>query len=269
MKKVSLFMACSAFAWADAAVAADNALPAYKAPPAPAAFSWTGIYIGGHGGWAFQETTFDDPFGAIFVPGPSIRSVDFRGFFGGQQAGWNYQIGNLVVGNEIEVSWASLNGSRTDFVSGSAPGFPGGSDTRTIMAKTDWFGTATARLGFAWDRVLFYTKGGAAWARFNYEIDDLNIIFPFLPGGATTTTATSFTGKDTRIGWTVGAGLEWAFWQNLSAKVEYDYLAFVNKPVALTSTGGTIQLVDNVEHSIQIVKVGLNWHLKTGDAPSR
>ena len=258
MKKILLIgTICAVFAWLDAAVAADAVPPAYKAAPG---FSWTGIYIGAHGGWAFQETTFDDPFSANTAPGPRTRTLDFNNLFGGEQAGWNYQIGNLVVGNEVEFSWSNLNGSRTAFAFNPSVG--GSSDTRTIRTKTDWFGTATARLGFASDRMLFYSKGGAAWARFNHEIDDTSVLIgtPLAP--------TSFTGKDTRIGWTVGAGFEWAFWHNLSAKIEYDYLAFANKSVILNITGGgTTQVFDNAEHSIQVVKAGLNWHLGAGDWP--
>jgi len=265
MKKILLFGAmCAVFVWLDATFAADAVPPAYKAPPAAPVFSWTGIYIGAHGGWAFQETTFDDPFSANTVPGPRTRTLDFNNFFGGEQAGWNYQIGNLVVGNEVEFSWSNLNASRTAFalnpgISAFGPPSPS-SDTRTIKTKTDWFGTATARLGFASDRVLFYSKGGAAWARFNHEIDDASVLF------GTALAPTSFTGKDTRIGWTVGAGFEWAFWHNLSAKIEYDYLAFANKSVTLNITGvGTTQVFDNAEHSIQVIKAGVNWHLGAGD----
>jgi opacity protein-like surface antigen len=96
----------------------------------------------------------------------------------------------------------------------------GGSVTRTISSKTDWFATATARVGFAWDRVLLYSKGGVAVGRFKYGVDDTSVVLdPF--GGPPFTTVSAFRGSDTRIGWTVGAGVEWAVWGNVSAKVEY------------------------------------------------
>jgi outer membrane immunogenic protein len=136
----------------------------------------------------------------------------------------------------------------------------GGSVTRTISSKTDWFGTATARVGFAWDRVLLYSKGGVAVAHFKYGVDDTSVFLD--PFGGAFTTVSAFRGSDTRIGWTVGAGVEWAVWGNVSAKVEYDYLGFANKPVALDPVLGPAflgQLVVNVEHSIQVVKAGLNW----------
>jgi outer membrane immunogenic protein len=260
MKNLLLAGAAIALAAAPAA-AADMAVKAPYQPPPVAAYDWSGIYVGGHIGWAWQHTTFNDPFSAIFGPsGPPVRSFDPKSFFGGPQIGWNYQIGHLVVGNEVDASFTALNAGRTDAVSvaNPAPGVLFTSDTRTISTKTDWFGTATARLGFAWDRVLLYSKGGAAVAHFKYGVDDSS----FLSTGISTTLVTLYRGSDTRIGWTVGAGVEWAVWENLSAKVEYDYLGFANKPVALDPIVGFVgspQLVVNVEHSIQTVKAGLNW----------
>jgi outer membrane immunogenic protein len=109
--------------------------------------------------------------------------------------------------------------------------------------------------------VLLYSKGGVAAGHFKYGVDDAIVILD-LTGNPIFTSASSFRGSDTRIGWTVGAGVEWAVWANLSAKVEYDYLGFANKPVALDPVLGPAflgQLVVNVEHSIQVVKAGLNW----------
>ena len=246
------------------ATAADMAAKAPYQPPPVAAYDWSGIYVGGHIGWASQHTTFNDPF---FIPlggpsGPPVRSIDAQGVFGGPQIGWNYQIGHLVVGNDIDVSFTSLKTDRTDSIV-MAPAPVAGSDTRTISTKTDWFGTATARLGFAWDRVLLYSKGGVAAGHFKYGVDDTSVLGIF-------TSASSFRGSDTRIGWTVGAGVEWAVWSNLSAKIEYDYLSFANKPVALdpvVAFAGAGQLVVNVEHSIQTVKAGLNWRFGPTAAP--
>lgn len=254
MKGLALIGAAIVTLAAGAAAAADMAAKASQQPRPVAAYDWSGIYFGGHIGWAWQHTTFNDPFGVVFGPsGPPVRSVDPQGIFGGPQIGWNYQIGHFVVGNEVDVSFTSLKTDRTDSLFQAPAGpVPGGSVTRTISTKTDWFGTATARLGFAWDGVLLYSKGGVAVAHFKYGVDDTSISGPF-------TSVTSFRGSDTRIGWTAGAGVEWAVWGNVSAKVEYDYLAFASKPVALDPAPGFDQLVVDVEHSIQVVKAGLNW----------
>src|SRR5262245_45209897 len=239
------------------ASAADMAAKAPHRPPPVVAYDWSGIYVGGHIGWAWQHTTFNDPFSILFGPsGPPVRSIDPQGVFGGPQIGWNYQIGHLVIGNEVDISFTSLKSDRTDslFLAPAGP-VPGGSDVRTISTKTDWFGTATARLGFAWDGVLLYSKGGLAVGHFKYGVDDTSASGIF-------TSVTSFRGSDTRIGWTAGAGVEWAVWGNVSAKIEYDYLAFASKPVALDPVvgfAGLGQLVVDVEHSIQVVKAGLNW----------
>ena len=81
----------------------------------------------------------------------------------------------------------------------------------------------TGRLGWTWDRWMLYAKGGAAWAGDKYSADiprfDEHIL-----------------ASQTRAGWTVGGGVEWAFWQNWSAKVEYDFYDFGTRDVSFTGT---------------------------------
>jgi outer membrane immunogenic protein len=204
---------------ATAASAADlGRAPVYKAPPAPApvAYNWTGLYIGGHLGYGWGTDGFSDPT-------VGTGDIDVDGFLAGAQLGYNWQVGSWVFGLEGDWSWSNGDGS----VAG-----PLGS---TFTADRNWYATATARVGYAWENWLWYVKGGAAWADTDYSL--------VIPG------VIAASGGDTRSGWTVGAGVEWALAGNWSAKVEYNYLDFSDESIAGAS-------FDSQNH---LVKVGLNY----------
>src|SRR5690348_5849839 len=130
--------------------AADLPRPAYKAPqylnPAPA-FSWTGFYIGPHIGYGWSRFSGDGD------------SRTGKGWLGGVQGGYNYQIGQFVLGIEGEYSWAD--------VKYDTPLFGG-----TLTIKNDYFATAAARIGYAFDRSLVYAKIGGAWTRDKWDAND-------------------------------------------------------------------------------------------------
>jgi outer membrane immunogenic protein len=254
MKKLLLVsVAFSAIAASGAVQAADLPL---KAPAllAPVGYDWSGIYLGGHigGGWATNDMS-DPSLGivGVILGLPAVQTTDSSGFLGGVQGGWNYQIGRLVVGTEVDFSWSGINGTNT---SSSSP-IPGLTTTRALTANTDWSGTSTVRLGYARDRVMFYSKAGAAWAHTNYT-DNATIAL-----GPAVAPLFTGTGAQTRVGWTVGTGVEWAFWNNWSAKVEYDYLNLGSKTVAVNGTllaaPASLGLVNS--QAINEVKVGLNY----------
>jgi outer membrane immunogenic protein len=263
MKKLLLAgIALGAIVAATPVLAADLS---FKAPPravAPAGFDWSGIYIGGHigGGWATNDIS-DPGLGIIggLLGVPPVQTVDSSGFLGGVQAGWNYQIGRLVLGTEVDFSWADVNGTNTaNFAAGI--GGPGTGISRTLTADTDWIGTSTVRLGYAHDRWMFYSKAGAAFAHTNYT-STWNTFGPGAPGVLFTGA-----GDKTNVGWTVGVGAEWAFWNNVSAKIEYDFMDFGSKTVTLNGviapgTPGATPLSVGIvnEQTISEVKFGLNW----------
>src|ERR1041385_155746 len=118
MKKFVLIgMALGALATAGSVQAADLPLKAAPRAVAPApGFDWSGIYIGGHigGGWATNDIS-DPGLGIIggLLGVPPVQTVDSSGFLGGVQAGWNYQIGRLVLGTEVDFTWADVNGTNT------------------------------------------------------------------------------------------------------------------------------------------------------------
>jgi outer membrane immunogenic protein len=266
-KLITVGVALGAFVAMNSANAAD--LPFKAAPravaPAPAGYDWSGIYVGAHvgGGWATNDQS--DPglgFVGTVLGVPPVQTTDSSGILGGLQAGWNYQIGRFVLGTEVDFSWADVTGTST--TSFSPLGVPPGtvSFSRALGANTDWIGTSTVRLGYAHDRWMFYSKAGAAWAHTNYTNNWT------ATAGGTTTTAFTGTGDQTRVGWTVGFGAEWAFMGNWSAKLEYDFIDFGSKTATINGTllpgtpGATAASFGLVnDQTISEVKFGVNYKI--------
>ena len=138
-----------------------------------------------------------------------------------------------------------------------------------LQDKTSWMATATARVGYAWGRTLFYAKGGAAFENSNVSATCFNPQGPALPvpnpcvnqAGAVFANGTGFGTSSTRVGWTIGYGAEFDLGKNWSAKAEYDYLSFGSR-TALASDG-TTTITDKSD--ISQVKVGLNYRFRARD----
>lgn len=221
MKKI-LLAATALVASAGIAFAAD--LPQRQITPAPyaaPAFTWTGFYVGAHGGYAWGEST-----GYAFFPG-SLKA-DTDGGFGGLQVGYNQQLGNVVLGLEADASYGDISGNF------SVP--PGG----TISGKIDWMGTIRARAGYAFGNFLPYVTGGVAWANNQVKISS---------GG------TSISQDKVHTGWALGAGVEYAITNHISAKVEYLYADLGREAYFTDFAPGGV----NFDGHIQTVKAGLNY----------
>jgi outer membrane immunogenic protein len=108
----------------------------------------------------------------------------------------------------------------------------------------------TARLGYAFDQVLVYGRGGVAMAADRYDVSGSFAGTPF-----------GFTGLENRFGWTAGAGVEWAFTPHWSVNLEYDYYGFGTKTIAMYDPTNVLLGNVDVRQSIQVVKVGLNFHI--------
>jgi outer membrane immunogenic protein len=221
------------------AFAADMGAPMpVKAPMAPmmAAYNWTGFYIGVNGGGGWNTWT-----GTAAAAGPGINSFSGSGGLAGATVGGNYQIGNVVLGLEGTYDWADIRNTQS-----AAFGF--GAGTLTLVTKNDYIATVAGRIGYAFDRVLIYGKGGAAFTR---DRLDANLAGP-VPGTAT--------GSFDRTGWLAGAGVEWAFWGNWSVKAEYDYMGFGSLNEAnFTTTGGLAVAPATVKLNVQTATVGINY----------
>ncbi len=229
MKKLLLGTVAS-MAFASSAMAADMPARTYtKAPvytPPQAIYNWTGFYIGGHLGGAFAGDN-------------SLAGSDGR-FMGGVQGGFDYQFGtNWVVGAEAQYSW--LTNSNGGVL------FPGGS---FVTSKNDQLGSVTGRFGYTWGPALLYAKGGYAW-RDNHNVG-------VSVGGSLVAFTTDGAHKD---GWTIGAGLEYMFAPNWSAKAEYQYYNFGNT----TFTSGPADVVGSrLRDDEHTVKVGVNYRFGWG-----
>ena len=165
-----LFLATIATAvMAGSAFAADMPL---KAPPPILAYDWSGMYIGGVIGGAWQRTDTSVPSLGVLgtlVNAPVVTTTDGSGFIGGVEGGDRYQFGKLVVGWEADMTWGGVNGTNSTTFGPSF--FPPLTFTRTITADTNWQGTATSTLGIAHDRWLIYGKAGVAWEHTNYTVN--------------------------------------------------------------------------------------------------
>ena len=170
----------------------------------------------------------------------------------------NYQISNFVIGVEGTFDWAANNNNNNVGVVVPAGILGIGPHTLQVTANDKWIATLAARLGLAYDRVLFYAKGGGAWIGANsLTITDV-------------TAGTSITGStnNTLSGWLVGAGIEWAFANNWTVKAEYDYIGLssrtfvvpVGSPFLLAGDTFTTSGTNNV----QMATVGINFLFGAG-----
>lgn len=247
VKLTSLLTAVISLGGAHSVFAAD--LPA-KAPVRPPAFvaahNWSGFYIGGHVGygWGSKEWTRIGGSGGEDGNG-SVRSFDPDGFLGGGQVGINYQVNQWVFGIEGEISWSDVGG-----------GFAGTNNNGPASWNTDinWIATLAGRIGYAFDRSLLYVKGGVAWADEDYTH----------PATGGQLQAFNYTGSATRTGWLIGAGYEYAFGQNWSARLEYNYMDFGTKSITLNEVSGRFATFD-VDQQLHAIKFGVNYRF--GGAP--
>ena len=214
-----------------AAAAADAPVLVRKAPAPLAAYDWTGVYIGGHvgAGFSYRDWTFGDG---------SISEAGNAAMIGGQ-IGFNYQVGKWVMGAEVDASWGNLKDESV---------CPDG--INSCWTRQTWLGTATGRIGYAFDPALFYLKGGAAFTRSDY----------FKTAPAPVPSPLDERGGGRRNGWTVGAGMEYALWHHWTLKFEYDYLDFGSRAFAMANVA-TGAFAENivVRQKAHEVKLGLNY----------
>jgi outer membrane immunogenic protein len=212
MKNKMMLAAAAAFL-AGSASAAD--LPRRTAPVVPAVtalpvFAWTGFYAGVNAGWGFGQYAGSG--------GPSFK--DPSGFTGGGQIGYNYQMGNIVLGLETDLNYAHLRATNSGIgIAGS-------------KATVDYYGTVRARAGIAIDRFLPYITGGFAYGGTNITV----------PGFAKT--------SPNHTGWVAGAGIEYALTNNLTTRIEAFYVDLDNKR---TPTG------TKLGPEFGVVRAGLNY----------
>jgi opacity protein-like surface antigen len=215
--------------------------------------SWTGCYVGGHIGGAWGQERWLNPArfpltnGAnLFADGTIPFDQRISGGLAGLQAGCRYQVSSdWVIGLGGDWSRARIvrEDSMTPFVSPPGVGVP-----TTLKTNSDWLATATGSIGYAFDRILIYGKGGAAWTRNRYEV----VASPAVFGGS------DFQTSETRSGWVVGAGIEYAITSDLSTTLEYDYYDFGQKALAFVDQAGTSGSA-SLAQRVNAIKFGLNY----------
>jgi outer membrane immunogenic protein len=228
---------------ADLPAAAPISQPAYLPP----VYSWTGFYIGGNigAGWSGlsdTNTNFSDTLGSTFSASTNAQ------FLGGAQVGVNYEFANgIVIGAEALFDWAS--NSQNAIVTATDPTGTVAANIGTSNAR--WLTTVSGRLGYAWDRVLLYAKGGGAWVATN------------TPAISVAGTPASFISisNTTSSGYTAGFGVEWAFSGNWSVRAEYAYIGLPNQtftvaPAAPTFGGDVITFSNR---NISMVTGAINY----------
>jgi outer membrane immunogenic protein len=268
MKK-PLVVAAAAIALLSApAFAADMPTKAPLASP----YNWAGWYWGLNAGYGWADPTVtetDNPPLLVNIPAAQRKfSFSHAGALAGVQAGYNWQYGrNWLAGLETDFDWANVRGNTSSaFLFGGA--FPG---AFTASSRTDWLGTLRARLGYLpTDRLLVYGTGGLAYGDVKRSGSILNNFGAplILSAGAAPVCANNsvcYQGSDSKIsvGWTLGGGIEFAGWNNVTFKIEYLYVNLGNGTLnlvptsAITGTPGsaTFKFSDNVYN---IVRVGFN-----------
>jgi len=204
---------------ATTAMAADLPEPMEQVAPevyGPTVFNWSGPYIGAAVGGAFGNSN-------ARVSGLGSRDIDMNGVIGGLYAGYNYQFTpNFLAGAEGDFQFSSAEGDKR----------LGG---LRIKTRDQWLASIRARAGVTFDRFLVYGTGGVAFAGFETEAR-----------GSSSETKN-------KVGWTVGAGVEYAITDNLIGRLDYQYAAFGRDTNRLG--GRRIE----TDYDTSAVKVGLSY----------
>jgi outer membrane immunogenic protein len=237
MKQFLLAAAVLTASLSGPASAADLARPRAHAVygPAVAFYNWTGCYVGGNGGGFWARRDWSD---GVFGFG-DFGDQTASGGLGGFQGGCNYQMGPWVLGIQGDWDWVSASDNR---VNGVFPFFTDHSDTKSLAS-------VTGRGGYAWDRFLLYVKGGGAWLRTDFSLQTAGAVFSV---------------SETRSGWTVGVGGEYAFLDWLTGFIEYDHYGFRDNDGVGFACGFAcpIRTVTafpiDIRTDIDVVKAGLN-----------
>lgn len=276
------------------AIAAD--LPSAKAPPPPPppAFTWGGFYIGANVGytWGAKNTISsfavplidNDPlFGAASAASATtFVAPNFNGALGGGQVGWNYQFKDtFVAGLEADIQGASVQGTESTLNFAPVANQPRYSITSIthVSRHLDYLGTIRGRLGYAiYPAVLVYVTGGLAYGGVSQTVGVSQLANfagnRFLAPAVDTFGFSWSQFSDTRVGYAAGAGVEWGFLGNWSAKLEYLYydlgrvrsegfIGFDTNGISGFGGGGTgvVSVESQTRFNGHTVRAGLNYRL--------
>jgi len=230
------------FAASGLAFAADIAVKAPPPPPAEVPL-WTGFYIGGNAGYGWGVNTSNTLFNTdptdlgltalLNATGPAFLDLKPKGFIGGGQIGYDWQVSFWVFGVVADFQVADITASRSATVT-SPGGVPALTTTGALSEKLDFLGTVRARAGFAVGNWLFYGSGGYAYGNVQSSLNVAVPGFPFFSSGNLT---------ENRSGWAAGGGINYAVtphWIIGADYIHYDLdrttVTSVNLPVTTPAT---------------------------------
>ena len=226
--------------------AADLPARTYTKAPAmiAAVYDWTGFYVGlnGGGGFAHSCWTNTSVAGVATVPNVSEGCHDASGGMVGGQVGYRWQSANWVFGVEGQGDWADFKGSNV-----SAAGLAAPLTGITNQTKIDALGLITGQVGYAWNNVLWYVKGGAAVTHDRYH------------GYVTGTGLLLDSADETRWGGAVGTGVEVGFAPNWTVGVEYDHMFMGKHTLTLTTPAAAVTRTDTVKQDVDLASVRVNY----------
>ena len=270
----SALLASAAILVAGSASAAD--LPARVAAPAPyiaaaPIFTWTGFYAGLNAGGAWNGSRGISTTGFV-APDPFIfgnNGGDDVGFTGGAQIGYNMQFGSFVAGVEADINYLDRNGGGRGAFPALIAGAGAGSDFAVGNGNSgNWFGTVRGRLGFAFDRALIYGTGGLAYGGRSGTGSVVQRDFvEGLPGvfAVTETNLLGTGGNGSNVGWALGAGMEYAFSNSMSFKLEYLHVDLGRNSRTFTALAGPGTVVGGEtitvrsDNKFDVVRAGVNF----------
>jgi outer membrane immunogenic protein len=223
------------------AVAADLPARTYTKAPAmiAALYDWSGFYIGlnGGGGSSHKCWNIANNLGVVIAPAAPEGCHDATGGTAGGQIGYRWQASAWVFGVEAQGNWSNFKGSNNNIF------LPAVSD----QSRIDAFGLFTGQVGYAWNNVLLYAKGGAAVTADRYATYTI-------PAGVLVDKA-----SETRWGGTVGAGLEFSFAPNWSVAAEYDHLFMGTRNVNTVTPAGVFSATDRIRQDVDVVTARVNY----------
>ena len=208
------------------------------APNAYGNYNWSGLYLGGNGGYSWNEG------GSSFLVSNGLTGSlgNLAGWVFGGQVGYNWQFGAFVTGLEGDLQWS---GERSTSTTACGTGC-----TITGAQQTDAFATLRARAGIAFDSVFVYGTAGGAWMNGSANVN------AYAAGGSV---GVNLSGS--KVGWTAGGGVEVALMSNWTAKLEYLYIdtgSLSNTAIVpATLGGGTITETTALRDSV--FRVGFNY----------
>jgi outer membrane immunogenic protein len=202
--------------------------PTTPAPMETSTFAWAGPYAGFQLGWGWGSigNSFDVGSGPVSQP---AYSAD--GLIAGVQGGMNWQNGNYVYGFEGDITYAGLSGN------------DGGLSLVTDSFDGNWMASVRPRIGYAWDKFLFYGTGGLAILNYDYSLS---------------TSSFSESHNQTALGWTIGAGVEAAINPTWTVRTEYRYSDFGSQNIAFAGGSGVLPQTIAASPTVSTFTVGVN-----------